>query len=290
LSRHTTYGIGGPAELFVRPGDAKELQIVLQIASEAQLPISWLGSGSNLLVSDSGVQGIVISSVGALNNIRIEENRVTSEAGVMLGHLVRVCLDHQLPGIENLVGIPGTIGGALIMNAGAFGGEISTYLHSVRVLNLQGEERVYRRDDLTFGYRSSNLSPDEIIVEAEFRFPSGSPLDMDELKRRVSRTRKESQPLRQRSAGSVFKNPGPGTAAGMLIDQAGLKGVRRGAAEISNHHANFFLNLGEATAEDMAFLIKLAAHTVKQQFGIQLKLEIRTLGFPEEYWSDVGLA
>ncbi len=290
LSGHTTYGIGGPAEAYVRPGNQAELGRLLQGASEGGIPIVFIGSGGNCLVSDAGVRGIVISLAGTLKDLRIDDGTVVAEAGVMLGHLVRRCLSTGLTGMESLVGVPGTLGGALMMNAGAFGGEISAHLQAVRTLSLGGESKTYQRHELDFGYRSSSLPPDEIIVDARFQFEAGSAEAISRKRAASSSERKARQPLKQRSAGSVFKNPAPDRAAGMLIDQAGLKGTRRGDAEISPKHGNFFINHKRASAEDMAFLIKLAARTVRQQFDTQLELEIKTLGFEPGYWDHAGLA
>ena len=289
LSRHTTYGIGGPAEVFARPANQQELADLLRFAFAEGLPVHFIGSGSNCLVSDAGVAGLVISLAGALKAFQMNSGAIVAEAGVMLGHMVRRCLNEGLTGMESLVGVPGTVGGALIMNAGAFGGEISTYLQQVRVLTSKGEEKIYRRADLVFSYRHSSFKPDEIIIAAEFHFPMGSADKISTRRRRASAERKARQPLKFRSAGSVFKNPSADLAAGRLIDQAGLKGTRRGDAEISIKHANFILNHHRATAEDVAFLVKLAARTIKQQFGVQLELEIRTLGFPPQYWEEAGL-
>lgn len=289
LSRHTTFGIGGPAEVFARPANRQELADLLRFADREGIPIHFIGSGSNCLVSDSGVEGLVISLAGTLKALQMNDGVIVAESGVMLGHMVRRCLQEGLTGMESLVGVPGTVGGALVMNAGAFGGEISTYLRQVHVLTLKGEEKNYGRADLVFGYRHSSFRTDEIIIDAEFQFPVGSADEISRRRSRASGERKARQPLKYRSAGSVFKNPTTDMAAGMLIDQAGLKGTRRGDAEISVKHANFILNHNRATAEDVAFLIKLAARTIVQQFGIQMELEIKTLGFPSQYWKEAGL-
>ncbi|UCH09728.1 MAG: UDP-N-acetylmuramate dehydrogenase [Fidelibacterota bacterium] len=290
LSQHTTYGIGGAADIFVRPASRQELAGLLQYAARKNLPVTVLGSGSNCLVNDSGIRGLVISLAGTMKELRIQNGTVVAAAGVTLGHLVRRCLEAGLTGTEKLVGIPGTLGGALVMNAGAFGEQISTHLVQVRVLNFHGEEKVYDRQDIQFGYRSSTFRPDEIITEATFQFETGAPQKIAQLLKQVSGARKLSQPLNERSAGSVFKNPSSDISAGMLIEQAGLKGTIRGGAEISPEHGNFFINRRQATAQEMAFLIKMAARTVKQHFGIQLELEIRTLGFEPGFWEEAGLA
>ena len=289
LSDHTTFGIGGPADVFALPATQAELAQLLSAATAAHIPVYFLGSGSNCLVSDSGVRGLVISLAGALKNIVIEGRKVVAQSGVMLGHMVKLCLKGGLTGMESLVGVPGTVGGALIMNAGAFGGEISTHLEMATVLTLQGEAKTYRRDELSFSYRHSSFSSDEIIIDSTFNFPQGDAGASADRKAEASAKRKASQPLTFRSAGSVFKNPSPEMAAGMLIDQAGLKGTRRGGAEISPKHANFVVNHGTASADDVAHLIKLAARTVKEQHGIQLQLEIRTLGFTPGFWEEAGL-
>ncbi|MCH7497044.1 MAG: UDP-N-acetylmuramate dehydrogenase [Candidatus Marinimicrobia bacterium] len=288
MSRHTTYGIGGPAEVFYRPGDKTELGRMLRLAAVETIPITLLGSGSNCLVSDAGVPGMVVTLAGALKELHLEGGRVVAGSGVMLGHLVKRCLQMGLTGVESLIGVPGTLGGALMMNAGAFGGEISAHLIRVQTLTRSGAARTYRRDELTFAYRSSSFSPDEVIVEAEFQFEPGLADKMARLRKQTSQERKSRQPLKHRSAGSVFKNPAPDRAAGMLIDQAGLKGTRRGDAEISTKHGNFFINHNRATAEEMVYLITLAARTVKQQFGTQLELEIKTLGFEPGTWDHAG--
>ena len=289
MKRHTTLGIGGPAEIFVRPGDREELLRLLRYAAAQKIPIQLLGSGSNCLVSDAGVSGLVISLAGTLNHLTIEDDRVVVEAGVMLGHMVKRCRAAGLAGLESLGGVPGTVGGALVMNAGAFGAEISNHLTAVNVVNHQGRERRYAREDLSFGYRSSSFEPGEIIIGGEFKFPWGQEEQVAKASRLASRERKTRQPLTKRSAGSVFKNPRPDLAAGWLLDEAGLKGTRIGDAQISPQHANFFINRGSATGEDMARLIKLAAGTIKARFKVQLELEIRTLGFPRGFWEEAGL-
>ncbi|MEE9464078.1 MAG: UDP-N-acetylmuramate dehydrogenase, partial [Candidatus Neomarinimicrobiota bacterium] len=230
-----------------------------------------------------------ISLAGALKQLTILGNRVTAEAGVMLGHMVRRCLAAKLAGLERLAGIPGTVGGAIVMNAGAFDAEISTHLTAVTVVDHSGRERIYSREEMAFGYRSSGLQQQEIIISADFQLPRGRTEQVKRAHRHAARERRARQPLTKRSAGSVFKNPRPDLAAGWLIDQAGLKGTAIGDAQISTKHANFFINQGAATAEDMAQLIKLAARTVRERFDVMLEMEIKTLGFPPNYWEEVGI-
>ncbi len=199
LSRHTAYGIGGPAEAFFRPADRDELAKVLQFVSQEKIPLTFLGAGSNCLVSDDGVEGIVICLAGTLRNLKIDANRVVAEAGITLGRVVRRSLEAGLTGLEGLIGVPGTLGGALIMNAGAFGDEISTRLVQARTLTLNGREKVYQRENLQFGYRSSGFPPDEIVVEAEFLLEPGAPQVLSDLQHQASKTRRTRQPLAYRS-------------------------------------------------------------------------------------------
>ncbi|MFQ6616785.1 MAG: UDP-N-acetylmuramate dehydrogenase [Fidelibacterota bacterium] len=283
LSRHTSYGIGGPALAFIWPLDTDDLKTVLTQARTSNVPVFFIGSGSNLLVSDEGFPGIVISLVKHFKTMRIDGTRVYAQTGTMMGHFVKECFKHNLAGVESLIGVPGTLGGAIRMNAGAYGREISNSLISLDVMTLDGEEKSYRKQDLSFDYRSSSLEENEVVLAGHFEFKKGNSREIQVLRDRASRSRKTTQPLRFRSAGSVFKNPSAETAAGYLIDKAGLKGSHRGDAEISPKHANFFINHGKASSEDVVWLIRLARKTVSEKFGVDLDLEIRTLGFPEGY-------
>ena len=199
----------------------------------------------------------------------------------MLGKMVKECTKKNLSGLESLIGVPGTLGGALIMNAGAFGGEISNYLDNVTVVTMSGNEKKYNKSDIDFNYRNSSFNDTEILINANFKFLKSSAETVTKNKLKASGGRKASQPLRFRSAGSVFKNPKEG-AAGYFLDKAGLKGVRSGDAEISNIHANFFVNHGSATASDIMSLINMARNKVSKQFGVMLELEIKTLGFSKK--------
>ncbi len=279
MKHHTSYGIGGPAKAYVIPKNKKDLAEIMTTASRYHIPVFFVGSGSNLLVSDTGIDGLVISPQKSLTHFYVHHQQVYAESGVMLGKFVKECMKHQLTGMESLIGVPGTLGGALIMNAGAFGGEISTHLKSVEVLTLSGEQKQYGPGDISFGYRHSSFPKDEFITGAMFEFPMGDKKTIQSKKETASRGRKTHQPLKYRSAGSVFKNPKEGEAAGYLIDKAGLKGTKFGDAEISLKHANFFVNHGQATAADIADLIRLAKKAVYDKFNVLLELEIKTLGF-----------
>tara|TARA_Y100000590_G_scaffold170142_1_gene194716 strand:+ start:4066 stop:4986 length:921 start_codon:yes stop_codon:yes gene_type:complete len=278
MKRHTSYGIGGPALGLFYPADEKDLSDILVLSQEKSIPVFFTGSGSNLLVSDDGFDGFIISLAKTFKTLEIDGENLYAECGVMMGHFVKKCAGAQLKGVESLIGVPGTLGGAIKMNAGAYGREISNFLTDLKVMNLSGNVKRLRRDEIEFDYRHSSLQDDEIVISARFKFNKGTAEEIHNLKSKASQSRKMTQPLRFRSAGSVFKNP-PEIAAGQLIDQAGLKGTRVGDAEISEKHANFFVNHGDASSEDVAELIRLTRRTVKEQFNIKLELEIKTLGF-----------
>ena len=279
MSRHTSYGIGGPAGAYITPRDRDDLRRILEFADEQNIPIFFIGSGSNLLVADEGINGIVITLIKSFNKLEIKGCHIYAETGVMLGHMVKHCIKQKLTGLETMVGVPGTLGGALMMNAGAFGSEISNCLKNVDVMTLTGEIKQYSVKDIDFHYRHSSFKKDEIIMSANFVLKKATKQEIMNKRAKASAGRKETQPLRFRSAGSLFKNPKKDVAAGYLIDKAGLKGTHRGDAEISKKHANFFVNHGKANAEDIVFLIRLARKTVEKKFGINLELEVKTLGF-----------
>lgn len=278
MMKHTSYGIGGPAQAYIIPKDENDLSQILKFANQYKISTYFVGSGSNLLVSDKGINGIVITLGKAINDFRINGAKIYAESGVMLGKVVKECIKNNLSGLESLIGVPGTLGGALVMNAGAFGGEISNYLKKVTVMTMEGNKKNYKPGEIEFSYRHSTFSSEEIVISANFELIQSDAKTVAEKKSLASGGRKATQPLKFRSAGSVFKNPDEG-AAGYFIDQAGLKGTKAGDAEISNHHANFFVNHGEAKASDIVKLIRLARKTVKKKFGVMLELEVKTLGF-----------
>ena len=278
MAKHTSYGIGGPAKAYITPKDTADLSYILQFAKTHSIQTCFVGSGSNLLVADEGIAGLVITLGKSFNRLEINGNHVLAESGVMLGKMVKECNRHHLSGVESMIGVPGTLGGALVMNAGAFGGEISNYLKHAIVMTMSGQEKVYKLEDISFSYRHSTFPNDEILISAEFELIQSNAETVTKKRSVASENRKASQPLKFRSAGSVFKNP-PEGAAGYFIDQAGLKGTKIGDAEISPIHANFFVNNGNAKANDIVGLIRLAKKAVYKKFGIMLNLEVKTLGF-----------
>jgi len=279
LSRHTSLGIGGPARAFFYPANEEDLQLIFKTAQKKKLPVYYIGSGTNLLVSDNGFDGFILCLSKHFKSVKINGTNVYCQTGAMLGHFVKECLKRNLRGIETLIGIPGTIGGALRMNAGAYGEEISNYLTTAEVLTLAGRKKQYRKENIEFGYRYSSFPDDELILSASFIFETGHADNIRTLKTKASQSRKLNQPLRDRSAGSIFKNPPGAKPAGYLIDRAGLKGTHRGGAEISTKHANFIINQGNSSSEDITYLIHLIRKTIQQKFGVMLQLEIQTLGF-----------
>jgi UDP-N-acetylmuramate dehydrogenase len=279
MSKHTSFGIGGPAEVFISPTDIDQLKEIYGLCRENKLPIHILGNGTNLLVSDEGVKGIVIRP--HLTGLNISGKSIEVEAGYSLSHLINKCISAGLQGLEGLVGIPGSVGGAVAMNAGGKYGNISDYLTSVITLNRFGEESLIDKSKLTFGYRTSSLKGKNVILSANFRLNGATP---DELKNRFQKILEEknqSQPLADKSAGCVFKNPeqspaeaGTNVGAGALIDKSGLKGYSIGGAKVSEKHANYIINTGNATSKDIINLINHIQETVKAKFNIALEPEI----------------
>jgi UDP-N-acetylmuramate dehydrogenase len=279
MSGHTSYGIGGPVLAYIRPNDKSELIKIIKLMNKNSHKVYYLGSGSNLLVNDKNINAFVITTARAIKDIKIENNTIFADSGVMLGKLVKEAIKHKLTGLESLAGVPGTLGGALKMNAGAWGSEISNYLISVEVIGSDGIIKILKPTDLKFGYRKSSFSSEDFILSAQFKLKASSEDDIKRKKTKASEGRIKTQPLKYRSAGSVFKNPRSDLAAGFLIEKAGLKGTKYGDAEISTHHANFFINHGNAKAKEIAYLISLSRKTVYEKYGIMLDLELMTIGF-----------
>ena len=257
-----------------------ELSKVLQYANKENIPAFFIGSGSNILVWDEGFDGIIISLRKTFKKLTITpNNQITAESGVMLGTMVKQATRKGFKGMESLVGVPGTVGGALYMNAGAYKDEISNRFHSALLLDKTGFEKTYNRADINFKYRYSSFPKDEILIRAIFHYEKGDVETISKNKKEASNKRKISQPLKYRSAGSIFKNPTKEFPAGYLIDKSGLKGLRIGDAEISEKHANFIINKGNAKSKDIIALINIAKDKVLKKFNIELELEIKLLGF-----------
>ena len=291
LAKHTTFGIGGPADCMVFPETREELSKLLKYAYQKKISAIFIGSGSNILVWDKGFDGIVISLKKSFKNLTIKRNsQIIVEAGVMLGTMVKQAMAAEIGGLESLIGVPGTVGGALIMNAGAFGSEISKYFEEAKTMTIEGDTKSYKKGEIEFSYRHSTFPKNEILLEATFQCKRGKPAEILKDRKVASDGRKSNQPLKFRSAGSIFKNPSDSLAAGYLIDKTGLKGTERGGAAISEKHANFIVNMGDATAADVLYLIKLAKKYVANKFYINLELEVKLIGFPKSMTQDIYYA
>ena len=276
LSKYTWMRVGGSADYYVEPADKKDLIDIVDYFRQNSFSYVLLGRGSNVLVSDEGIKGAVINLESALSNIQLQGDLVLAEAGVWLQKFVDFCIQLEFAGVEMLAGIPGTIGGAVVMNAGAHGGEISDHIVDVEVLRNGQVKRIARADG-EFSYRHSGFA-DDIVLSASFRLPKGNKEELSKRRKEFILKRNDTQPLELPNSGSMFKNP-PNTYAARLIEQAGLKGKRIGNAQISEKHSNFIVNLGNAQAADILQLVELARRTVYQNSGIQLELEVKLVGF-----------
>ena len=285
LSRHTTFKIGGPARVFAVPSDKEELKKILSLSRKDSIPYYILGNGSNLLVSDRGVDGIVIKLDGLFKHFDFRKNLLIAGGGIELASLRREACKKGLSGLEFTVGIPGTLGGAITMNAGAdFSDNIGKLVKRVEIMDKCGRVKWLSHKEIDFGYRCTSIEKGSIILKAELKLKSASPVSIKKRTDSIWKKRKRSQPMREKSAGSIFKNPknlgqstkgqSPFFGAGFLIEKAGLKGKSCGKAYISPVHANFIVNRGNAKASDVTKLIKVAQREVFKQFGIKLELEI----------------
>ena len=276
MRRHTSWRAGGPAEWFFKPADIEDLERFLANL-EATTPVFWHGVGSNLLVREGGIRGVVISASRILRDLeRVDEFTVRAGAGLPCTQVARQCVRWGLGPAEFFAGIPGTVGGALAMNAGAHGGETWERVKSVLTIDRRGEVRRRSPSDYTVGYRSVTGPADEWFLEALLAFEPGQASSAERMEAMLAR-RKDTQPLGLPSCGSVFRNP-PGDHAARLIEAAGLKGYRIGGAEVSEKHANFIINREAASATDIEDLIEYVQRTVSEVHGVELVHEVRIVG------------
>ncbi|OGC11275.1 UDP-N-acetylenolpyruvoylglucosamine reductase [candidate division WOR-1 bacterium RIFOXYA12_FULL_52_29] len=277
LKKHTSFRIGGPARYFCVPKNQEELAEAIQYAREKKLKFAILGAGTNVLALDKGYRGLVIKLANGLKRIYFKDNLLYAEAGVYLPQLVQVALKRRLTGLEFLAGIPGTVGGAIVMNAGAWGKEISGSIDHVKALDKNGQEVVLTRKELGFGYRKSSIEKKGlIVVETAFKLKTGQVKAMREKINEHLAQRKLKQPLGIPNAGSVFKNQQK-KIAGKLLQESGAKGLRCGDAQISEKHANFIVNLGEASSRDVLKLMTKAQKIVKEKYKVNLEPEIKIM-------------
>lgn len=279
--KHTSIGTGGRADAFVFPKSREELRCIVSYLKSCGIPFIPVGNGTNLIVKDGGYRGVMIS-LQCINHVfQMERNAnhvlIDGEGGAALSDIVRLCVSESLTGMEFCAGIPGSVGGAVRMNAGAYGSEIKDVIETVTVMNDNGSILEYKRESLNFEYRNLKLLKGAIIISATFLLSKGIREKIQERIRHILETRKEKHPLEYRNAGSVFKNP-KGAAAGQIIDALGLKGIRIGGAKISEKHGNFIVNTGNATAKDIIALMDMIQKKVRAERGIHLEPEVRIIG------------
>lgn len=278
MKKHTTFRVGGNADYFVMPRTIEEIQQVVALCKNENLPYYILGNGSNLLVGDKGYRGVIIQIYKEMNEITVEGECIRAQAGALLSKVGSVALEAGLAGFEFAAGIPGAVGGAVVMNAGAYGGEMKDILASATVLTEDGTILTLKNEELELGYRTSIIAKKNyIVLEAEYQLQRGDKAEirakMDELKKQ----RVTKQPLEYASAGSTFKRP-EGYFAGKLIQDAGLRGFQVGGAQVSEKHCGFVINKGDATAADIVELMRQVSEKVYQEFGVTLEPEVKRLG------------
>jgi UDP-N-acetylmuramate dehydrogenase len=279
LSKVTSLGVGGPADLFIKPASAEEVAKTQRYAAEHNLPLTVIGYGTNLLIRDGGVRGIVMQIAEPLACARVEGTVLSAQAGCLMGSLSKLALRHGLSGLEFAVGIPGGVGGAAFMNAGAYGDEIGPLIKSVQFVQ-NGKIGSWCRDEFYYSYRSSRLQEEKdkaVVTAVELELTPGKHSDIGQKMHHFQSQRRSKQPLEYPSAGSTFKRP-PGRYVGPLIEQAGLKGLRIGGAEVSTKHAGFIIKTGEAKARDFLDLIAKIQETILAEFEVSLEPEIRIFG------------
>ena len=278
MSKHTTFRIGGPADLFVAPENTDEIKKLIAICKEEEVPYFILGNGSNLLVSDKGYRGVIIQLYRSFGQITLMENEIHAQAGALLSGIAAMAREASLTGFEFAGGIPGTLGGAVVMNAGAYGGEMKDVLKEVTVLTPEGEIVTLQADELQMGYRTSVVKEaGYIVLEAVISLKEGNPEEIKNRMQELAAMRSSKQPLSYPSAGSTFKRP-EGYFAGKLIMDSGLRGYHVGGAQVSEKHCGFVINAGNATAKDVTTLMADVQRIVMEKFGVKLEPEVKLLG------------
>lgn len=277
MANHTFIQTGGNADIYVKPKNIEEAQKITRYAFINKVPLTILGYGTNVIIRDNGIRGIVIN-LNNLNKISVHENEITAESGTSIIAVTKVARKHNLSGIEFACGIPGSVGGALIMNAGAYGGEIACVLKKAKVMTMSGDFLTLYKSDFQFGYRTSIFEKEKyIVLEAVFQLEKANPELIQENIDRFTSLRQKKQPLEYPSCGSVFKRP-PNHFAGKLISDSGLQGKRVGGAEVSKKHAGFIVNVNHATSTDYLHLIRSIQETVKNKYNIDIETEVKILG------------
>lgn len=279
MSKHTTMKVGGPADILVIPNTIEEIIDIIKYAKENNLPVKVIGNGSNVVASDLGVEGIVIKLTCNMSNACVTDEYIVATAGTSMPKVAVIAKQNSLTGFEFACGIPGTVGGGVKMNAGAYGSEISNVLVSCKYLDGNLDLHEVDVKDMNYSYRHSMFTdnPNYIVLEAKFKLNKGNAEEIDRQMKENNSARKTKQPLEYPSAGSVFRRP-QGYFVGKLVQDAGLRGVSVGGAQVSEKHTGFIVNKGNATCEDIRNLIKLIQKTVYEKFGVELKTEVEFIG------------
>lgn len=278
MKNHTTFRVGGPAAYFVMPRTAEEVAKVTELCAQENVPYYIVGNGSNLLVSDQGYEGVIIQIYKQMNQVEITENEIHAQAGALLSMIANRAMEAELTGFEFAAGIPGTLGGACVMNAGAYGGEMKDVLETVTVLTRDGDVKTLTKDELELGYRTSVIAKkDYIVLSAVIRLENGKKEEIKAVMDDLKEKRITKQPLEYPSAGSTFKRP-EGYFAGKLIQDAGLRGFQVGGAQVSEKHCGFVVNKDQATAADVMNLMNQVSDKVYEMSGVRLEPEVKRLG------------
>lgn len=277
MKKHTTFRVGGPADVLVQP-DETALAAILALCRQYHVPYSFIGNGSNLLVGDKGIRGVVIEMTDPMGNIEVDGTKITAQAGAMLSKIANTAASNGLGGMEFAAGIPGSVGGAVVMNAGAYGGEMKDIIERVYVLDENGAQLELDRDALDLGYRHSCIPEKKYIVtKIVLELVPRDEVEIRSEMKELNEKRAEKQPLQYPSAGSTFKRP-EGYFAGKLIMDAGLRGYQVGGAQVSEKHCGFVINKGDATAADICQLMRDVSDKVQAQFGVVLEPEVKMIG------------
>ncbi len=278
MKKHTSFKIGGPVDIMVIPSSEEQIVKAIKLCRENNIPFYIMGNGTNLLVKDGGIRGVIIKLNEGFNKIVVRDNHISCESGALITAVSRKAMYNSLTGMEFANGIPGTVGGAVTMNAGAYGGEMKDIITKVRVLDKENNLKEYTNEEVNFRYRGSRVIDEELIVlKVEFQLEYGEQSLIKEIMRELTLKRTSKQPLELPSGGSTFKRP-VGYYAGKLIEDSGLKGLRNGGAQVSEKHSGFVVNVEEATCEDVLGLISVVQKTVRDNYGVELELEIRIIG------------
>lgn len=282
MSKHTTFRIGGNADFFVLPKNIEQIQAVLNLAKQENIPYLFIGNGSNLLVSDEGIRGMVLQIAGNLKQADCKGCQIKAQAGISLAALAKIALENELTGFEFAAGIPGTLGGAVTMNAGAYGGEIKDVLIQATVLDQEGQILTLSKEELNLSYRNSLVSQKGyVVLEVLLELKQGNSKEISAKMEEFAKKRREKQPLEYPSAGSTFKRP-KGYFAGKLIEDAGLRGFSVGDAQVSEKHCGFIINRKNASAKEVRTLIQEVQNRVEEQFHVRLETEVKMIGFSKE--------